>query len=534
MMARLWRSAAAARCESCGQQKIDALRRGLLAVLVACCFCFGGSSVARADAPTLIGLDPNKPMILPITVQAAYNSDTMFFNIEWNGDRGDTHQYYRYTNGAWRPEGSPRREAQSTLDNDPARGPTNRTSTSYESRVAFMLNDPNGPNAVPKFAQYGCAMTCHDDSRAMPKWDPATDKTKYLTNVTQGSLDLWHHRLARGNPIGLSDDQHVTRIPPGGTAGGRLGDAGKAPFRSNRLINGKPEFLLDPATSGGEYAFQWENLHESPNRFFRDPSALERGAGPVSATVSYAAAEAAGYVPKEGDTVSAIVLQESSASHGDITAFGSKYTPSASDPLFGRIESNTQRLLNTGNSDDVALADGGVFDIAFAVHTGLVTVRDHYTSFPLKISLGGGPGNLVAVKLLGSGRDTLPDFGDLTQFPETNISLFLPGITSEDFLTNQNLGLTYIDPATGRPVNQRHGGASALQAGATCMDCHTAARNDPFLGQFDFAGAMEDLVSLRGGVNGPTPLVPEPVTLALLASAASLGGLAIWARRRRR
>ncbi|MEN8183364.1 MAG: hypothetical protein ABFS46_12605, partial [Myxococcota bacterium] len=88
--------------------------------------------------PDLVGLDPAKPMILPITVQAAYNTDTMFFHISWEGDPGDYHDYVHYTGGAWQREGFPRREAQSTLDNDPARGPTNRTSTIYESRVTWM------------------------------------------------------------------------------------------------------------------------------------------------------------------------------------------------------------------------------------------------------------------------------------------------------------------------------------------------------------------------------------------------------------
>ena len=156
--------------------------------------------------PALVGLDPDKPKILPITVQAAYNDDTMFFHISWEGDPGDYHDYLHFIDGAWRSEGSPRREAQSTIDNDPARGPITAKSTIYESRVAFMVDDPNGPNAVPDFDRFGCFLTCHDNSRAMPAWEPPADTTKYLNDGTAGTLDLWHHRLHRGNPIGLSDE----------------------------------------------------------------------------------------------------------------------------------------------------------------------------------------------------------------------------------------------------------------------------------------------------------------------------------------
>ena len=52
----------------------------------------GGYPDAGAP-PALVGLDPDKPQILPITVQAAYNDDTMFFHISWEGAPGDYHEY---------------------------------------------------------------------------------------------------------------------------------------------------------------------------------------------------------------------------------------------------------------------------------------------------------------------------------------------------------------------------------------------------------------------------------------------------------
>src|SRR3972149_280845 len=83
----------------------------LIFLLAPVLFLAGYVSVVVADAPTLVGLDPNKPLILPMKVQAAYNDDTMFFDIEWAGNRGDTHDLVRFTGGTWQVKGGPRRDA---------------------------------------------------------------------------------------------------------------------------------------------------------------------------------------------------------------------------------------------------------------------------------------------------------------------------------------------------------------------------------------------------------------------------------------
>jgi len=466
-------------------------------------------------APTLEGLEAGKSMILPVQVQAAYNDDTMFFQISWQGDRGDTHDYVRFVDGAWRREGGARRDAQATIDNDAIRGPTNINSTIYESRATFMLDDPAGPNAVPGFAQVGCTLTCHDNSRAMPLWrNEDGEVTKYLNDDTPGSLDLWHHRLHRANPIGASDDQHVTQIPEDGEEGGRLADGGDGPWQTNDIdaATGNPKFAFDPATSGGLFAFDFADAFFSPLRFFRRSDAPENGAETVPVGFDFMDAIGLGYVPAEDDTIPFRRLRQPTGSRGDITAYGTTFTPSDDDPLVGRWRSNTQRLLDTGNEDDTALVDGGVYNIAFAVHVGMVTVRDHYISFPMTLSLGGGAADLQAVEIAGSGRDALPDFSDTALFPVFELNLFLPGITSYEFLIGENGARTYIDPTTDEAVDQSHGGASfILQQGLGCRDCHTTAASDVFApvqqGGFN-AGAMETLVPQRGGVNTPSPIPP--------------------------
>ncbi len=476
------------------------------------------TDTVTSNAPTLQGLEANKALVLPFTVQAAYNDDTMFFHMSWEGDRGDTHDYFQYTNGAWQREGGVRRDAQATIDNDAARGSTSINSTIYESRVTFMLDDPTGPNAVEGFAQYGCMLTCHDNSRAMPAWHNDDGEVhKYLPDDVPGRLDLWHHRLARANPIGLSDDQWVgqrTGTEGDGGGGSRHGDAGTGPYATATTdADGNPQWAFDPGTTGGLFAFPFGDLFTSPLRNFTDGTAENLGMNaPNPVGIDYADAVAMGYVPSEGDTVPRRRLRQTEGSRGDITATGTTFTASANDPLFGQWNSNIQRLMNTGNDDDTALADGQIYNIAFAVHTGMVTVRDHYVSFAYTLSLSGGEADIQAVKIAGSGSGTLPDFSDTATYPITNLDTFLPGITSYEFLNGDNAtaGLEYIDPATSAAIDQNHAGATALMTqGLSCRACHTVTDVETFApaetGGFN-GGSMESLVLQRGGVNTQTPL----------------------------
>ncbi len=475
--------------------------------------CVDGECVpddgGAGTAPTLVGLDANKSIILPFTVQAAYNDDTMFFHMSWEADRGDTHDYFRYTNGAWQSEGGVRRDAQATIDDDPLRGSTSKNSTIYESRATFMLDDPNGPNQVADFGAMGCMLTCHDNSRAMPLWvEEDGEVHKYLPDDHAGRLDLWHHRLGRANPIGASDDQWVgqrTGDEGDGGGGSRHGDAGDGPYQTGSLdADGNPSWAFDADTTGGVYAFQFDDLFTSPLRFFAREDSAELGPTPISVGIDFADAVASGYTPSEGDTVPRRRLRQPTESRGDISATGTTFTPSAANPLQGRWDSNIQRALDTGNSDDTALAEGNMYNIGFAVHTGMVTVRDHYVSFAKTLSLGGGAADIEAVKISGSGTSELPDFSDTAQFPVTDINLFLPGITSWEFLTGLDEGLEFIDPATDEAVNQFHPGASSVLAGISCTVCHTAASSEGS----GSSGAMETLTRQRGGIFDPTPLPP--------------------------
>lgn len=475
-----------------------------------------GADAGERPLPALEGHTGDRPLLLPYTVQAAYNDDTFFWRVSYPGNEGVRHDYWRYTGGAWRKEGGDRRDAQATIDGDEAQGSTSVRSTIYEQRTSLMLHDPAAAGAVRGFDRYGCFLTCHDTSRHMPRWahDHGED-TKYValadTAATAGTpvLDLWHWRGARSGPIDMADDQNVLALDVvDATAeddGGRKGDAGEGPFVSNELdLLGNPTWVLDPTSTLGLYAFSWTDFWSTPYASFTDATAQARGdLAPHALAMAWETAAGLGYAPTEGDTVPARLLRAGSGSRADITAYGSAFVRT-SEPDLGVWHVQMQRRLVTGNADDVALAEGGVYDVAFEVHLWEYTTRDHYVSFPLTLGLGAATeADVRAVRVEGAGALPLPDFEDVARFPPVTVPLFQPGIATWEFLTGATAasGDAFYDAAAGGDVDQVHGGAAAVAEGTTaCEGCHPvrAAEGD---------ASMETLAPLRGGVFATTPHV---------------------------
>ncbi len=483
----------------------------------------GGSTL---PLPTLEGHNGDHGTIMAYDVQAAYNGDTFFWRLSYRGNEGKRHQYLRYDGTAWQKEGGDRRDAQATIDGDVDQGDMGLLSTIYEQRTSIMLSDPTRAEAAGAFGEQGCFLSCHDDSRHMPQWTSANGHDgKYILPGDAGAegdiaADLWHWRGARSNPIAMADDQWIktTDFPGGGGGnapgdgsdnGGRKGDGGQSVFFNQGLDgDGNPQYLLDPTTTFGDRTFAWADFWTTPFYYMSMPDAAQLGhSTPNPLAVPYA--DVSGdFVPVEGDTVPRRILRPGADSRADITAYGTSYTPESGDGSLGVWNVQMQRALDTGNAtDDIAMAAGGTYDAGFEVHLWEYTTRDHYVSFPQKITLGdlGVPGAIVAQSLAGTGSDTLPNWNAI---PATRIWLFQPGINSIDFLNGANAtaGLVYTDPVTGSPVDQVHGGAGSVTAGAACSDCHNVLANDPTPPPLFDAGSMEALTKQRGGIWTDTPV----------------------------
>lgn len=488
----------------------------LVSFLVACSGDLNPRSLTsdetRPDLP-LIGLDANKPVSMTAEVQAAYNLDTIFFRVRWLGDVNDTDKILHYTNGQWQLEGGHRRDTQSTLDRDVSRGRVDVKSTNAQSSLSFVLNAPGTSNEVQGFSQFGCFIACHEDNAYMPQWDGKSEATMYVEGDDSNRLDLMFVGAATNAPIEWADNQYIgiKKSEGSNNLGGRFGDFGDESFASNVGASNQPLYLLDGSKLNEQYTFRRQDRSSSIYRFFMRPNTttpesripMASAFDNMMSSMGYFQAQERSFIPEEGDMVPAIRLRNPSDRRLNYSAAETVF-----DTTNGINQVRVQRLLNTGLSSEPNLLEGGIYEIAFAIHTGDTAARDHYISFPFTLGVGNVGADIIAGKIEGAagGLANSPDFSNLSFYPVTTINLVLPGITSYEFLTGQNVNKQVFPKDSNVVIDQVHGGSAALRDfGYKCKDCHTIS-DELFTGIGSNVGSLATYVKNRGGVNTPTPI----------------------------
>ncbi len=251
---------------------------------------WGQASQVNLSLPVNEGGGPSKA-----TVKAAYDDDNIYFSVKWQDPTGtqsiDKKMWtYSAADGTWAQSGN-------------------------EDRVFFLFNID-----ATDFDAGGCVVYCHVDN---PDWDKADD-SKMGANNPGETVDVWHWKAARTNPMGHADDKHwvdlteATEIPSEGEIllNTRLGDEGSG-FDSGNSDAGLPKFM-----------------HKN------DPGAnvdvlLEADAVAFDPNASWS----------NGDTIPGYVLSEGTGSRADVIAKAT-YTN-------GTWIVEFQRSLITGNPDDV-------------------------------------------------------------------------------------------------------------------------------------------------------------------------------------
>jgi len=235
-------------------------------------------------------------------------------------------------------------------------------------------------------------------------------------------LDLWHWRAGRSNPVNVADDQWVGED--------RHGDAGKGPFSTNwdsRLK--QPRYMFDPVRAGRS-SLRWEDV--KANRFdFEDIYYLsEDMAIPFDPNRPW----------KNGDVIPRRLLRPGDGSRGDITVHGKARWKE------GYWDVTLKRALDTGNPDDKAFREQGVYHVGFAVHRDATGSRWHYVSHPFSLGMG-RPADIDVATFEGNS----PPW----QQPWTEITLFYPGQVNWPLLMSRaHAGAGQI--AEGVPVRHRH------------------------------------------------------------------------------
>jgi hypothetical protein len=362
----------------------------------ACRSCHEGSEKARGDKiakggdlePTPI---PNKIGAIDLSVQAAHDAEYLYLRFQWNTQlkrEGRMHDYVRFDGKQWKWYGHDRNDKSVRSGEQPAL---------YEDRFAIMLDD----GKVPRFAQHGCWVTCHNGMRdtrdtapkeavkqhpifgdagwkedeirkylASTRTDAAAswDKTKSKEEIAQikaagGFLDLMQWRVNRSAAIGMADDGYVLES--------RLTDAGKNVFSWN--LDRKtmtPLYMFDAAKVGAN-ALRAEDIGNPAK-----PGAIVKEANAVAYDPN------AGW--KEGDILPGRLLSRTDA----------KGSAADNDAVYGTWKDGTytlvwRRKLDTGNpADDKIMKVGGTYTVAFAIHDDNVTTRFHHVSFPRSLGIG--------------------------------------------------------------------------------------------------------------------------------------------------
>lgn len=429
-----------------------------------------GTGIVRNESDRQISIP--KPLTVPLQVQAAYNGADIFFRYRWpSPSPGIFHDVLRFTNGAWQVRGRA--------------VPGSEPDGLHEDRVAMMVDD----GSVPEFGRYGGYVTVGQglagftdeasgrEVRDHPylgkklgldeptKFLPATRKSiadwkSVVSEAEQDSLraagyflDLWHWRAHRSSPVGHADDQLV--------GPGRLSDSGRGAFTTNWDAERKQPRLMFDRARLGRVALKWDDIKQG--RIGQDDVYFLRDdqAAPFD--------PAAGW--QEGDTIPRRILRLPQGSRADIGVVGKARWAD------GFWEVTLRRRMNTEKpTEDKIFRDGGVYQVAFAIHRQGTGGRWHYVSLPYTVGLG-RPAEFEAVRFEG---DT-PDWRQAA----LNVTLFYPGQVSWPHLNSA-----------------RHGGADSIRKGVPVRYRHSEAQLAHYGVEAEFAAEIRRqwLLTMAAGV----------------------------------
>ncbi len=359
--------------------------------------------LSAAGEPLMV--DPERNVYIPGTgidfstlrVAATYDDERIRIHYEYATDRPSWyHQYWVYQgDGEWKRYGS-------------GFGPDEHGL--YEDRISMLLDD----GSVDGFDRYGGWMTTHegmrsltsavdaDAARAHPTLGEAlgrSDVRKYIPQSRSTEdpaemswdavrnddelaglqndgvfLDLWQWRAHRSHPMGVADNGYILHY--------RLSSEGRGMYTTNWDDDaGQPAYMLDPEVTG-KRALDWGRLVK--REYGQDDPYF------ISQDNSLAFDPEHDWQP--GDTLPQRFLRAPSGSRGAIAAEG-RYENGA-----WRIRL-TRSLKAPSPKDSKPLEEGGIYNVAFAVHVGQVGARWHQVSLPHTLGLDVDEADIVAVRV---------------------------------------------------------------------------------------------------------------------------------------
>lgn len=165
---------------------------------------------------------------------------------------------------------------------------TGHENTWYEDKVSLFWNI-----SQKGFDKKGCDMSCHMADKGMLEGVKDSSAGRHYTKDKGETVDMWHWKSTRTDPVGQSDDQYVDSSRQESKEWGRKSDQGSGGYYDNKRADGKGPAWMSPAQTA-----RHRHLVAEPTKVaFKD-----------------------GF--KAGDMVNGIVSRAFTGSRGDIAAKG--------------------------------------------------------------------------------------------------------------------------------------------------------------------------------------------------------------------
>jgi hypothetical protein len=173
-----------------------------------------------------------------VTIRAMHDADTLYMLVQYADPTYSVERFpwVKQQDGSWKQKEN--------------KDSTKHENTYYEDKFA-VLWDINARG----FAKKGCASACHVAKDGMNNGIKDTAPGRKYTSRKGQSIDMWHWKSVRSQPVGQIDDQFIddTADPSANRNWGRKGDtkAGGG-YSNNKTKDGKmPAFMPRDRATGG-------------------------------------------------------------------------------------------------------------------------------------------------------------------------------------------------------------------------------------------------------------------------------------------
>ena len=168
-----------------------------------------------------------------IELRAAYDDESVYFLMRWEDP---THSLERFP---WvkQPDGTWKQ-----LSN---KDDTGHDNTYYEDKLALFWNIRSAG-----FAKKGCDKSCHITEDGVIAGVKTRSAGRHFTASRDETLDIWHWKSARSNPVGQVDDQYLNADREQNKGWGRHSDdKTEGGYSNNSNAEGSAPAWMNPAPS---------------------------------------------------------------------------------------------------------------------------------------------------------------------------------------------------------------------------------------------------------------------------------------------